>query len=107
MATQTWVAALVSRETRQAIGARDIRTFGDNPDKVQWRIDRPLFVSDDGICMLLVVRKLDGITVGIGRQGMCADIYTEALVTGVHEDQADAVVRTLYTAGRWPTAVNV
>jgi hypothetical protein len=84
------VSTLISDETLRAIGARDPMTKG--ADWAQWRIDRPRFVTDPGTCMLLVTRKEGRCTVGIGRQGMCADIFTEALETGVEPDLVDATV---------------
>jgi hypothetical protein len=81
--------------TKLGIGASDRR--GEGAGRCQWRIARPRWINDEGTCMLLVTRQADGsYTVAIGRQGMCADIYTEAKRTGVADLDVDGVVMDLY-----------
>jgi hypothetical protein len=98
--TQAPVADLVSSETVRLIGARGKDRYTLTGDRVQWQVNRPPFVSDTGRCYLVVKRTGDGCSVFIGRQGMCADIYTEATVEHVPDVDVDAVVRRLWQTGR-------
>ena len=89
------VYTLIAADTKLMIGARDRR--GEGPTRCQWRIARPSWITDEGTCMLLVTRQENGsYTVAIGRQGMCADIYTEAIRKGVADLDVDGVVLDLF-----------
>lgn len=91
------VHTLIATATKRHIGATDRR--GEGSDRCQWRIWRPPFVTDQGTCMLLVSRQPNGsYVVTIGRQGMCADVYTEAKRMGVADLDVDAVVMEMCTA---------
>lgn len=97
---QATVEALVSAETQKAIGAKHADRYTRTANRVQWRIARPLFIHDTGICFLAITRTENGCSINIGRKGMCADIYTEASVSGIHDEQVDETVRRLWQAGR-------
>lgn len=95
------VYTLVSEATQRQIGAR--LQQHPNPDRVtkraQWIVRRPPFVADEGRCYLVVQRSdADTFSIFVGRQGMCADVYTEAEVLNVEEEQVDSVVSQLWRA---------
>lgn len=98
--TQATVEALVSQETQHLIGAKHADRFTRTADRVQWRIARPPFIHDMGICFLAITHTEAGCSINIGRKGMCADIYTEASVSGIADEQVDEMVRRLWQTGR-------
>lgn len=97
--TQVTVEALVSPETQKLIGAKHADRFTRTADRVQWRIARPPFIRDTGICFLAVTRSENGCSINIGRKGICADIYTEASANGVPDERVDETVQYLWRMG--------
>lgn len=89
--TPPFVFDLISPRTQSQIRAGSC--VGNGPERCQWVIARPPFVTEPGRCYLLVTRQANGTyTVAVGRQGMCADVYTEAVVKGVTVDDVEATV---------------
>jgi hypothetical protein len=97
---RSYVAALVTGGTQCMANAKHANRYTLTQDRVQWQIARPPFVHDTGVCFLAITRQENGCTISIGRKGMCADIYTEASVAGIPDDQVDATVRRLWQTGR-------
>ena len=92
----THVSGLISEQTRVQIGARE-PLYG--AERIQWTINRPSYVTDDGRCMVSVRPDGQGsYTVAVGRQGMCADIYPEAVVRNAAAVDVDATVLRVCTA---------
>lgn len=100
--TQVQVSELVTKETQRLIGARGSDRYSRSPKRVQWQINRPPFIHDTGRCYLVVLRdpSMGGCLIMIGRQGMCADIYTEACANGVPDERVDETVQYLWRMGR-------
>lgn len=101
--TAVEVRYLVSEATLRAIGARDRMEKG--ADWVAWMVNRPSTEYEAGPWFLTINRRPDGFTVALRRKGMCADVYTEAISSGVAEQDVDATVLAMCQQGsRWRAA---
>lgn len=80
---------LVSRRTLTQIGA-DLRT-GSGSDRFEWRLRAPAYVSEPGLCYLVIERDVHGTyTVAIWRDGSGPLVTVEAqrqLVTALDVDR--------------------